>query len=107
MASKKDVRAKGHASTLSLSHIPKEDRRNGSVLLEARGTYPRQGFWGLSHIYGEGHKEIQGICGDGGGSPKSLEGRKILGNLIEKKYKNPKCLDVGRKGRKQRGVCTF
>ena len=89
IASKKDVRAKGHASTLSLSHILKEDRRNGSVLLEARGTYQSPGFWGLSHIYGEGHKEIQGICGDGGGSPKTLEGRKILGNLVEKSIRTP------------------
>lgn len=71
-------------STLSLSHIPKEDRRNGSVLLEARGTYQRSGFWGLSHIFGAGHKEIQGIFGDGGGSPKTLEGRKILGDLVAK-----------------------
>ena len=84
VASKKDFGAKGHVNTLSLSHIPKEDRRNGSVLLEARGTYQMSGFRGSSHICGEGHKEIQGIFGDGGGSPKTLEGRKILGNLVAK-----------------------
>lgn len=94
-----------HASTLSLSHIPKEDRRNGSVLGSQRNI-PEAGFGITTYLWGW-HKEIQGICGDGGGSPKSLEGRKIFGQFNWKKYKNPKCLDVGRKGRKQRGVCTL